>query len=80
MLRLSQFLLLHTTSPDALIRLKTTSLADKTKDLLKLYSREQCHRSLEEFLGLYLTEGAAEVGVLMQVCGSVGNVGYVREL
>ncbi len=64
---LSQFLLLHTASPDALIRLKRTPLEDQADKLSQVYDCEQCHSSLKEFLSYQLTDDTEEGGKLMQV-------------
>ncbi len=67
-LRLSRFLLLHTASPDALIRLKRTPLEDQADELSQIYDRQQCHSSLKDFLSFQLTDDTEEGGKLMQVC------------
>ena len=49
----SQSLLIQMATPDALIRLKNTPLADQQQQILKDYSN-QCHESIAEFLSRHL--------------------------
>ena len=65
---MSQYLLLQTASPDALVRLEYTQLADQREELSRLYFQEQHHNSIEDFLAHHIqmnnTQGG---GLLMQV-------------
>lgn len=68
-LKLSQYYLLQTASPDAMVRLQKTSLANKSKVLQQIYFERQHHSSLENFLAYHLKfDGDAQpVGMLLQV-------------
>ena len=66
-LKRSQYLLLHTACPDALVRFECSSLAAKREELLRVYF-QQHHGSLEEFLAHHLQRcGTREESLLMQV-------------
>lgn len=67
-------MLLQTASPDALIRLKHSPLADQREELLKVYFQQ--HRgSLEDFLAYHLqTNGTQGESLLMQVDCDSGRV------
>ena len=52
-LKRSQYLLLQTAHPDALIRLEHSPLADQREELVRLYF-QQHHSSLEDFLAHHL--------------------------
>ena len=63
----SQYLLLQTACPDALVRLEHSSLAAKREELLRVYF-QQHHGSLEEFLAHHLQRcGTQGESLLMQV-------------
>ena len=67
-LKRSQYLLLQTASPDALVRLEQSSLADQKEELLELYFQRQHHNSLEDFLAHHLQKnGTRGENLLMQV-------------
>ena len=67
-LQMSQYLLLQMASPDALIRLKCTALADQQEQLSQTYFSEQCHGSITEFLSHNLSNTSVlERGKLIQV-------------
>ena len=67
-LQRSQDLLLKMASPDALIRLKCTALADQQEKLKQTYFSEQCHGSLVEFLSHSLSGShVPDRGKLIQV-------------
>lgn len=64
----SQDLLLHMASPDALIRLQRTILADQQEQLSQTYFSEQCHGSIVEFLSHNLAiSDELDRGQLIQV-------------
>lgn len=66
-LKLSKYLILQMASPDALIRLYKTDLAEERDDLNELYFESQHHQSIHDFL-LYHTAGSVSGGgLLMQV-------------
>ena len=67
-LQRSQGLLLQMASPDALIRLKCTALADQQEQLSRAYFYEQCHGSIIEFLSHNLSHSLGlDRGRLIQV-------------
>ena len=66
MLPLSQFLLLQTASPDAIIRLESTALEDKN-EIRKIYFEKLHHQSIEEFLTNQLQQCDTKGGLLIQV-------------
>lgn len=60
--------LLQMASPDALIRLKYTSLSDKMERLSQIYYFEQHHSSIVEFLRYHFKHSQLdECGLLIQV-------------
>ena len=62
-------ILLQMASPDALIRLQKSRLADDQKKLSGIYFFEQCHESLLQFLKNHLENAENNPdGLLMQVC------------
>ena len=63
---MSQYLLLQTASPDALIRLQHTPLADQLTDLLEMYD-SQHHTSIDDFLNHNLVGNEGKAGLLLQV-------------
>ena len=65
-LPLSQFLLLQTASPDAIIRLESTALEDKN-DIREMYFKELHHQSIEDFLISELQRCGTKGGLLIQV-------------
>ena len=68
MLRLSQFLLLQTASDDSLVRLAMTDLAHKQEELMRLYFKEQHHKSIADFVSYYIQNSdEAKEGLLLQV-------------
>ena len=68
-LKLSQYYLLQTASPDAMVRLQNTSLARESEVLQQIYYGRQHHSSLDNFLAYHLKcDGDAQpVGMLLQV-------------
>ena len=77
-LKRSQYLLLQTASPDALVRLEQSPLADQKEELLELYFQRQHHNSLEDFLAHHLQRnGTRGENLLMQV-GWVGGRGKLH--
>jgi len=65
---MSQYLLLQTASPDALVRLEYTLLANQREELLRLYFQEQHHSSVEDFLAHHIQRNSTRGGgLLMQV-------------
>ena len=66
MLPLSQFLLLQTASPAAIIRLESTALEAK-KEIREMYFKELHHQSIEEFLTNQLQRREIKGGLLIQV-------------
>ena len=64
---ISQFLLLQTTPPPALIRLNKTKLEYQYKRLTHLY-QSQHHGSIDDFLNHHLAHDTSRGGLLMQVC------------
>jgi len=65
---MSQYLLLQTASPDALVRLEYTSLAHQREELSRLYFQEQHHNSIQEFLTHHIQRNSTRRGgLLMQV-------------
>ena len=68
MLECGKMILLQMASPEALIRLKNTSLMDEQKHLSQTYFFEQHHGSIVDFLNYHLqnsTHGSS--GLLIQV-------------
>ena len=67
-LQRSQYLLVQMASPDSLVRLQLTSLADQLDQLNNIYS-EQCHSSIQDFLSHHLQDKrrAQDGGLLLQV-------------
>ena len=66
MLPLSQFLLLQTASPDAIIRLESTALEDKN-EIREMYFKKLHHQSVEDFLTNQLQQCETKGGLLIQV-------------
>jgi len=67
-LKRCQYLLLQTASPDALVRLEYTPLADQREELLRVYFEEQHHNSIEDFLAYQVQRNSTQgEGLLMQV-------------
>ena len=65
----SQHLLLQMASPDALVRLKDTTLASTAGQLSKVYFTEQHHGSIRKFLSHHLKNVTnVDEGSLIQVC------------
>ena len=69
-LKLSQYQLLQTASPDAIVRLQRTNLARECEQLQQIYFGQQHHSSLNRFLAHHLKrDGDAQSGgLLLQVC------------
>ena len=65
-LLLSQFLLLQTAAPDAIVRLQNTSL-EKRELVEDIYFKKQHHHSIEEFLIDQLKWCDGKGGLLIQV-------------
>ena len=65
--RLSCNLLLQMATPDALIRLQHTALADQQKMLCRVYCSEQYHESLTQFLQHHINSAGEGNGLLIQV-------------
>ena len=59
--------MLQTASPDAIVRLECTALADEKESINQIYSEEQYHRSMSEFLQHFIHDYYAEGGLLLQV-------------
>ena len=66
-LECSKNILLEMASPDALIRLQNTSLADEQKRLSHTYFTEQSHGSIVQFLVNQFSNNDSESGLLIQV-------------
>ena len=66
-LKLSQYLLLQTAAPDAVIRLEGTALADEKDKIRNLYFTVQRHSSIERFLNYHIHERDVQNGLLFQV-------------
>ena len=67
-LRLSQFLLLRTASDDSLVRLTMTDLAHQQKELMRLYFKEQHHKSIADFVYHHMQNSdETKEGLLLQV-------------
>ena len=78
---MSQYLLLQTASPDALVRLEYTSLADQREELSRIYFQEQHHNSIQDFLAHHLEmKSIRGGGLLMQVGEREGRWGGVTVL
>ena len=61
-------IVLQMASPDALIRLQRTVLAEEAEELSEMYFSEQCHGSIVQFLQHHLqTHTANSDGLLIQV-------------
>ena len=60
-------LLLQMATPDALIRLQHTALADQQKMLCWVYCSEQYHESLTQFLQHHINSASEGNGLLIQV-------------
>lgn len=69
-LRLSQYQLLQTASPDAIVRLQRTELASESETIQQIYFKKQHHNSVDDFLEFHLklSGNSQSVGLLMQVC------------
>ena len=68
MLRLSQFLLLQTASDDSLVRLAMTDLAHQQEELMRLYFKEQHHKSVADFISYHIQNSdETKEGLLLQV-------------
>ena len=64
----SKKLLLQMASPDALIRLRNSTLSHDQEKLKKIYFYEQCHGSILQFLQHHLHGGQShQSGLLIQV-------------
>jgi len=73
---------LYELSPDALVRLECTPLADQREELSKIYFQKQHHNSIEDFLAHHIKINSTQKeGLLMQVWvydrsgGEKGRVG-----
>ena len=66
-LNLSKYLLLQTASPDAIVRLERTDLADEKKEIEQIYFEQQYHNSIEDFLVHHIHGLHRDFGLLMQV-------------
>ena len=68
-LKCSKTLLLQIATPDAIVRLKDSSLVDDAEELSRIYFNEQHHGSIKGFLTHHLTHANnVEGGFLVQVC------------
>ena len=65
---MSKFLLLQTASPDAIVRLECTPISDEKEAINHIYSEEQYHMSMIEFLRHFIHDSHTEGGLLLQVC------------
>lgn len=65
-LNLSKYFLLQTASPDAIVRLEQTALADENTLLKSIYFEQQHHESIEDYLRYHVHDVQRE-GLLMQV-------------
>ena len=65
---MSQFLLLQTAAPDAIMRLEHTKLAEVKREIEIIYFKKQHHDSIEDFLNHHIHESDLESGLLLQVC------------
>ena len=65
-LPLSQFLLLQTAAPDAVVRLQNTALEEQ-KAIEEMYFKKLHHHSIEEFLTDQLQQCEGKGGLLIQV-------------
>ena len=59
--------MLQTASPDAIVRLACTVLADEKDAINRIYSEEQHHKSIVGFLSHFLHDSDMEGGLLLQV-------------
>ena len=66
MLPLSQFLLLQTAAPDAIVRLQNTALKEQ-KAIKEMYFKELHLHSIEDFLIDQLQKYEGKGGLLIQV-------------
>ena len=68
-LKMSQYQLLQTASPDAVVRLQSTSLASESEEIQKIYFRKQSHSSIDSFLTFCLKHDreSHSGGLLLQV-------------
>ena len=66
---MSQYQLLQTASPDAIVRLQSTSLASDSERIQKIYFGKQIHGSIDSFLGFHLKHirESKTGGLLLQV-------------
>ena len=67
-LLISQFLLLQTTPPQALIRVRKSNLKDQYEKLYELYMTQH-HGSIDDFLNYHLSHDPPRGGLLIQVWG-----------
>ena len=68
---LSKHLLLQIATPEAIVRLEHTVLAEDKSEVEYTYFQRQCHGSIEEFLNHHIHDTCWESGVLMQVTPSL---------
>ena len=75
----SKKILLQMASPDALIRLRCTALADDYEELSQIYFSEQHHGSIVQFLVHHLHNGSHmtdQCGLLIQVSYNISILCY----
>lgn len=64
--------MIQTASPDAIVRLKRTDLAEESDEIRQIYFEQQPHESIEDFLNYHVKDaGHDERGCLMQVFCSI---------
>ena len=70
---MSQYRLLQTASPDAIVRLQRTELASESEEIHAIYFGKQLHSSLDDFLMLHLKcdKDSKSGGLLLQVCSDI---------
>ena len=66
---MSKYQLLQTASPDAIVRLQSTSLAGESDTIQKIYFAKQDHSSIDSFLAFHLKHDRESQtgGLLLQV-------------
>ncbi len=75
---MSKYLLLQTASPDAVVRLVKTVLANEKKEIKRIYFQQQHHESLEDFLNHHVHGSHGQDGLLMQVNAILVIINVVR--
>lgn len=71
---MSKHLLLQIATPEAILRLKHSDLADIKGEVEQVYFQQQCHRSVEAFFNRYMNKSYCNTGALMQVTINIAHL------